>query len=54
VRLAVSPTAILCRADDATLREALGAAVKALAESGELAKIAEKHAPTTGAATNRP
>ena len=51
VRLAASPTAILCRADDATLREALGAAVKALADSGELARLAEKAAPKTGSAT---
>ena len=44
VRLAAEPTAILCRADDAKLREALAAALKGLVDSGELARIGEKYA----------
>ena len=52
VRLAAEPTAILCRADDAKLREALGAALKRLVDSGEIARIAEKFAAMAGAATN--
>jgi ABC-type amino acid transport substrate-binding protein len=44
VRLAAEPTAILCRADDAKLREALAAALKGLVDSGELVRIREKYA----------
>jgi ABC-type amino acid transport substrate-binding protein len=53
VRLGGAPTAILCRADDAKLREALGAAVKALADSGELARIIGKQAAARGADASR-
>jgi ABC-type amino acid transport substrate-binding protein len=53
VRLSPEPTVILCRADDAALREALATAVTALVKSGELARISEKYAATTGAAANR-
>ena len=53
VRLGGAPTAILCRADDAKLREALGAAVKALADSGELARISGKQAAARGADASR-
>ncbi len=53
VRLAAEPTAILCRADDAKLREALGAAVKGLVDSGELARIREKYATGGEAASKK-
>jgi ABC-type amino acid transport substrate-binding protein len=53
VRLSPEPTVILCRADDAALREALATAVTALVKSGELARISEKYAATTGAAANK-
>ena len=50
VRLSSEPTVILCRADDAALREALGAALKGLVDSGELARIGEKYAANKDAA----
>jgi hypothetical protein len=53
VRLASAPTAILCRADDAKLREALGAAVKGLVDSAELARIREKYATGGSAAPKK-
>jgi len=53
VRLAASPTAILCRADDAKLREALAAALKGLVDSGELARIGEKYATNGDAGTKK-
>jgi len=53
VRLAAEPTAILGRADDAKLREALGAAVKGLVDSGELARIREKYATGGDAASKK-
>ena len=43
VRLADEPTAILCRADDTALREALGGAIRTLIETGEVAKIRERY-----------
>ena len=53
VRLAAEPTAILCRADDAKLREALGAALKGLVDSGELVRIREKYATGGEAASKK-
>ena len=53
VRLAASPTAILCRADDATLRDALAAALKGLVDSGELARIHGKYATDGDAGTKK-
>ncbi|MFN5497752.1 MAG: M20/M25/M40 family metallo-hydrolase [bacterium] len=53
VRLAAEPTAILCRADDAKLREALGAALKGLVDSGEIARIHGKYATNGDAGTKK-
>jgi len=53
VRLAAEPTAILCRTDDAKLREALGAALKGLVDSGEIARIHGKYATNGDAGTKK-